>query len=256
MTDEEAFLAVLKANPADDTARLVYADWLDESGEAAKAQYLRAVVSLTQHAGGSAGYTDAAVQLYTACVQIDLNWRRAAGARFDVVLEEFGAGKLLLIKIVRELTGFGLAEAKAMVESVPTPLFSWLTFEEALPRLLGFNVRGFSSDPTAFEASIRPTAWPDGAGHGATFDVLLCSHEYGQPNDYYWSAYAERGLAGLLGVSEAEVRERLQNLPMTVGSGLAPKEVADFLRRLKLMFNVGTALPPGAIRVVPRLPTA
>ena len=31
----------MKANPADDTARLVYADWLDEHGEPAKTEYLR-----------------------------------------------------------------------------------------------------------------------------------------------------------------------------------------------------------------------
>ena len=41
MSDEAAFLEVLKANPADDTARLVYADWLDEHDEPLKAEYLR-----------------------------------------------------------------------------------------------------------------------------------------------------------------------------------------------------------------------
>ncbi|VTS05823.1 TIGR02996 domain-containing protein [Gemmata obscuriglobus] len=30
MSDEAAFLEALKTNPADDTVRLVYADWLDE----------------------------------------------------------------------------------------------------------------------------------------------------------------------------------------------------------------------------------
>ena len=46
MSDEAAFLEVLKANPADDTARLVYADWLDEHDEPAKAEYLRLVARL------------------------------------------------------------------------------------------------------------------------------------------------------------------------------------------------------------------
>ncbi len=38
---------------------------------------------------------------------------------FDVVLTEAGANKVAAIKVVREITGLGLAEAKALVESAP-----------------------------------------------------------------------------------------------------------------------------------------
>ena len=38
---------------------------------------------------------------------------------FDVVLAEVGAEKIKVIKVVREVTGLGLAEAKAMVEAAP-----------------------------------------------------------------------------------------------------------------------------------------
>ena len=38
---------------------------------------------------------------------------------FDVVLAEVGASKLNVIKVVRELTGLGLKEAKEMVEGAP-----------------------------------------------------------------------------------------------------------------------------------------
>lgn len=38
---------------------------------------------------------------------------------FDVVLTEAGANKVAAIKVVREITGLGLAEAKAVVESAP-----------------------------------------------------------------------------------------------------------------------------------------
>ena len=37
---------------------------------------------------------------------------------FDVVLKDFGANKIGVIKVVRELTGAGLADAKKMVESL------------------------------------------------------------------------------------------------------------------------------------------
>ena len=38
---------------------------------------------------------------------------------FDVVLTDFGAEKIKVIKAVREITGLGLADAKGLVESAP-----------------------------------------------------------------------------------------------------------------------------------------
>src|SRR5690606_1498655 len=39
---------------------------------------------------------------------------------FDVVMKSFGANKVGVIKVVREITGLGLKEAKDMVEGVPS----------------------------------------------------------------------------------------------------------------------------------------
>ncbi len=47
---------------------------------------------------------------------------------FDVVLKEIGANKIAVIKVVRELTGLGLKEAKALVDSAPA------TVKEAVPK--------------------------------------------------------------------------------------------------------------------------
>ena len=41
---------------------------------------------------------------------------------FDVILTGFGASKIQVIKVVRELTGLGLKEAKDLVEGVPKPV--------------------------------------------------------------------------------------------------------------------------------------
>ena len=41
---------------------------------------------------------------------------------FDVVLKSFGANKLGVIKVVREITGLGLKEAKELVEGAPKTL--------------------------------------------------------------------------------------------------------------------------------------
>ena len=41
---------------------------------------------------------------------------------FDVVLTSFGDNKVAVIKAVRAMTGLGLKEAKALVESAPAPV--------------------------------------------------------------------------------------------------------------------------------------
>ena len=41
---------------------------------------------------------------------------------FDVILAEVGAEKIKVIKVVREITGLGLAEAKAVVDGAPKTL--------------------------------------------------------------------------------------------------------------------------------------
>ncbi len=49
---------------------------------------------------------------------------------FDVVMTEFGAEKIKVIKEVRGLLGLGLAEAKAIVEAVPAKLKEGVSKEE------------------------------------------------------------------------------------------------------------------------------
>ena len=50
---------------------------------------------------------------------------------FDVILKGFGSQKLGVIKVVRELTGLGLKEAKEMVEGVPAKLKEGISKEDA-----------------------------------------------------------------------------------------------------------------------------
>ena len=50
---------------------------------------------------------------------------------FDVVLTEVGANKIAVIKIVREITGLGLAEAKAVVDGAPKVLKEAASKEDA-----------------------------------------------------------------------------------------------------------------------------
>ncbi|MDD6768448.1 MAG: 50S ribosomal protein L7/L12 [Coriobacteriaceae bacterium] len=50
---------------------------------------------------------------------------------FDVVLEGFGDNKIAVIKVVREVTGLGLKEAKEVVEGAPKAVKEAVNKEEA-----------------------------------------------------------------------------------------------------------------------------
>jgi large subunit ribosomal protein L7/L12 len=50
---------------------------------------------------------------------------------FDAVLTAIGGEKIKVIKVVREITGLGLKEAKDLVDGVPNPIKEKVTKEEA-----------------------------------------------------------------------------------------------------------------------------
>ncbi|WP_456343014.1 50S ribosomal protein L7/L12 [Thermovibrio sp.] len=50
---------------------------------------------------------------------------------FDVILKSPGAKKINVIKVVREITGLGLKEAKALVDNAPSPVKEGVSKEEA-----------------------------------------------------------------------------------------------------------------------------
>ena len=55
----------------------------------------------------------------------------AEQTEFDVILKSAGAAKLAVVKLVKELTGLGLKEAKAVVDKAPAPLKEKVSKEEA-----------------------------------------------------------------------------------------------------------------------------
>lgn len=59
----------------------------------------------------------------------------AAGAEekseFDVILKSAGASKLAVVKLVKELTGLGLKEAKEVVDGAPKPVKEGVSKDEA-----------------------------------------------------------------------------------------------------------------------------
>ncbi|HCY82201.1 MAG TPA: 50S ribosomal protein L7/L12, partial [Xanthomarina gelatinilytica] len=50
---------------------------------------------------------------------------------FDVILKAAGASKLAVVKLVKELTGLGLKEAKELVDGAPSPIKEGVSKDEA-----------------------------------------------------------------------------------------------------------------------------
>lgn len=75
-----------------------------------------AAVAAGAPAGGGAGGAAAAAEEQT---------------EFQVILKDAGAKKINVIKVVRELTGLGLKEAKDLVDGAPKPLKENATKDEA-----------------------------------------------------------------------------------------------------------------------------
>jgi large subunit ribosomal protein L7/L12 len=55
----------------------------------------------------------------------------AEKSTFDVVLKNAGGQKLQIVKLVKEITGLGLKEAKAVVDAAPSPVKEGISKEEA-----------------------------------------------------------------------------------------------------------------------------
>ena len=52
-------------------------------------------------------------------------------SEFDVILTAAGGSKLAVVKLVKELTGLGLKEAKGIVDSAPAPIKEGVSKDEA-----------------------------------------------------------------------------------------------------------------------------
>ncbi len=55
----------------------------------------------------------------------------AEQTEFDVILKSAGSSKLAIVKLVKEMTGVGLKEAKELVDKAPAPLKEKISKEEA-----------------------------------------------------------------------------------------------------------------------------
>jgi len=119
MPDVESFVAAIAANPDDDLPRLVFADWLDENGDPARAGFIRDHVQLAKIRPG----TDEYKTLFRKCADTlkanlpawiqpacdafgqPAEWKpgKATGGRFPVILEDKNGVALHRFEYVRGL---------------------------------------------------------------------------------------------------------------------------------------------------------
>ncbi|HVK07462.1 MAG TPA: ribosomal protein L7/L12 [Gemmataceae bacterium] len=113
MSDEAALLAAIQAAPADDAPRLVYADWLDEHGRSDRADAIRA-----EHASRMARGRWESIRS-----RMDADWMARVFPANALVVRSYPPDrKIHVIKLIREISGCGLAEAKALSEALPACL--------------------------------------------------------------------------------------------------------------------------------------
>ncbi len=93
------------------------------------------------------------VSAAAAAVAVAMPGAAAGGAaqaaeqtEFDVVMTSFGANKVGVIKVVREITNLGLKEAKDMVEAVPATVKSGVAKAEAEELKKKLEEAGASAD--------------------------------------------------------------------------------------------------------------
>ncbi len=90
---------------------------VNELAEILKEEYgIEPAAAAVAIAGPAAGGEDAAAEEQT---------------EFDVILKSPGSSKLAIVKLVKEMTGVGLKEAKELVDKAPAPLKEKITKEEA-----------------------------------------------------------------------------------------------------------------------------
>lgn len=67
-------------------------------------------------------------------------------SEFTVVLKEVGANKINVIKVIREITGLGLAESKALADNAPSTIKENVAKEAANEMLEKFKAAGATAE--------------------------------------------------------------------------------------------------------------
>ncbi len=121
MTDGSDLLAAILANPDDDNVRLVYADWLQENGDEARAEYIR----LRILRDGDRDADIRAVDLWYANVR---QWEPLRGANGEAL----GSWYRGFIRDIEDTAGWWLAHADEILSRHPVRRVRFTTEPDAI----------------------------------------------------------------------------------------------------------------------------
>lgn len=128
MTEEEAMLVTIRANPDDDLPRLVYADWIQEHGDEERAVYIRVQCELAKVPGYPSGWDDSkypeAAALHRRMVELG-GPRRSAGEWSENQWRWFAS---------RLCWAEGFITWRGFVRSIRCSVQSWLVNGDAVCR--------------------------------------------------------------------------------------------------------------------------
>jgi uncharacterized protein (TIGR02996 family) len=250
-SEEAAFLAVLKANPADDIARLVYADWLDDRCDP-RSRYVRLVCALASMSETELCDSAAAYELLTESKRFSLGWQATAGARFEMALLEFRPTDQynLVHALAQVLTPTPRVELEARIRAVPTALRTPMTFADAV------NLHGewqryrswFSAKPYVVVRAIPTLAYSE----CGLFDVTLRK----LPANFWpnWPFSYKQAISALLSLPTREAADRVRKLPAVLFRGVPQADLEPTLVRIRRAFNrPGEQLPLDAIAITPHV---
>jgi uncharacterized protein (TIGR02996 family) len=142
--EEAAFLAAVRADPADDTVRLVYADWLAEHGEPDRAEFIRRQVG---------GYGPAARK---RCRKLlcrhfprwwPYGWLAGSTPQFTVFVDERATAAI--VHGDADWPGQRVVYSRGFVESVSCPARWWLAHGDHLCRHHPVSRASLTTRPTA-----------------------------------------------------------------------------------------------------------
>src|SRR5262245_59586488 len=110
MADEESFLVAIKAAPADDAPRLIYADWLDENGRNQQAELIRVECQ----------FRSTKVRLDSLLKTTHHDWLARVFPKYKLIVHRFPIERRVdVVVLIRQLTGCDLVKARELVNQSP-----------------------------------------------------------------------------------------------------------------------------------------
>jgi uncharacterized protein (TIGR02996 family) len=165
MTHADAFLQDIIAHPADDTPRLVFADWLDDNGQPERAEFIR--IQCQQSSLIASGYLCSYDPHCKVCVLRRRQEKLLTHDNFNRWIVQ------LPIKIVQNFR-------RGFVSAVTLPWESWRTHGTTLVHAAPLE-HVTLSDATGYSAQVHQSGKPSWLFHGVTPNGIFWPKDFDAP---------------------------------------------------------------------------